>query len=189
MNALAPYMLAIKLGALAVLLVGAGVLCWRCHRAGVAAGVAQCAVEITTGDRKHSDACTKAADGANAAAVAVAQAAARAQERASQEKITAIEAHYAQELSDAKAESDRVVSDLRAGSLRLREQWRGCEAATGVPAPAARVVGTDAATIDRRESAGRIVRTADDADAQIRALQAVIRADRALIPSSAEPAR
>ena len=72
-----------------------------------------------------------------------------------------------------------VIAGLRAGTLRLREQWRGCTAAAGVPGTAASTAGPDAAAEQRSEGARDLVRIAAEADAQIRALQAVIRADRA----------
>lgn len=78
---------------------------------------------------------------------------------------------------DAEAKQAIVVNDLRSGNLRLRKHWAGCEAGR-VSDAAAASRELDAATRDREESAGRIVRAAAEADAQIRALQNLLRAER-----------
>lgn len=98
-------------------------------------------------------------------------------ERAAAKRANAIAAQYEQDKINAEAAAKRTADDLRAGNLRLRQQWEGCKAG-GVP-QANRAAGQpDAAADDRAESAGRIVRAADDADAQIRALQDFIRSER-----------
>lgn len=123
-------------------------------------------------------------DAANAEASA--QRAARSAEQAQAARNAKIDAAYQRGLNDAKATADRVVADLRDGNLRLREQWRGCEAAARVPAPAAAQSGPDAAAgvpaedpqrAVRDASAGRLVRYGAEADALITALQARIRSD------------
>lgn len=102
---------------------------------------------------------------------------ARDQEREAAKRANAIAAQYEQDKLNAESAAKRTADDLRAGNLRLRQQWEGCKAG-GVP-QANRAAGQlDAAADDRAESAGRIVRAADDADAQIRALQEFIRSER-----------
>lgn len=104
--------------------------------------------------------------------------AAQARQQAQAESIAAIDAQHARELQHAKQDADRTIADLRAGAVRLREQWRGCEAAASVPGAAAGTSQPDAAAELRAASAARIIGAAAAADAQIRALQAVIRAER-----------
>lgn len=172
------------IGALALIIVGGlafGYLHHRFHAAGVADGIASCSRRIATMNEKGADACAlaiAALNGKFAKAEAKAQADARAREQAHAAEMMAITTRQAQELQDAKANGDRVAADLRAGNLRLRQQWRGCEAAGGVPAAGAGVARADGADERRAESAGDLVRIAAEQDARIRALQAVIKADR-----------
>lgn len=123
-------------------------------------------------------------DAANAEASA--QRAARSAEQAQAARNVKIAAAYQRGLTDAKAAADRVVADLRDGNLKLRAQWRGCEASTRVSAPAAAEPGVDAAAdagaedsqrAVRDASAGRLVRYGAEYDALIKALQARIRSD------------
>lgn len=100
---------------------------------------------------------------------------------ASHEYALAMEAvaqRYETEKQDAEQRAEKLAADLRAGAVRLRERWQGCPASSSVPAAAAAAGEPDAGTADRAESAARIVRAAADCDAQVRGLQAVIRADR-----------
>lgn len=113
-----------------------------------------------------------------AQATAKAEAAARAKEQASADQMAAVDAQHAQELQHAKQDADAVIADLRAGTLRLRRQWRGCETAASVPAPGASVASPDAAAEQRSEGARDLVRIAAEADSEIRALQAIVKADR-----------
>lgn len=84
---------------------------------------------------------------------------------------------YEKGKQDAQAESERIVADLRAGTLQLRQRWQGCESAraTVFAAPAGQF---DAGTADREESASRIVRAAIEADEQIRGLQRLLIQER-----------
>ena len=102
---------------------------------------------------------------------------ARDREREAAKRANAIAAKYEQDKIDAEAAAKRTADDLRAGNLRLRQQWEGCKAG-GVPQVNRAAGQPDAEADDRAESAGRIVRAADDADAQIRALQDFIRSER-----------
>jgi hypothetical protein len=75
----------------------------------------------------------------------------------------------------AKAARDRVVADVRAGRLRLREDWRDLPAS-------ATASERDGQAERRATAAGRAVGIGAAADAQLAACQAVIRADRGLTP-------
>ena len=102
---------------------------------------------------------------------------ARDQEREAAKRANEIAAQYEQDKLNAEAAAKRTADDLRAGNLRLRKQWEGCKAG-GVPKANGAAGQPDASADDRAEGAGRIVRAADDADAQIRALQDFIRSER-----------
>lgn len=98
-------------------------------------------------------------------------------ERAAAKRANEIAAQYEQDKINAEAAAKRTADDLRAGNLRLRQQWEGCKAER-VPQANGAAGQPDAAADDRAESAGRIIRAADDADAQIMALQDFIRSER-----------
>lgn len=109
----------------------------------------------------------------------IAQADAKAQEAARQaelkfaDAIAKADAQYEKGKQDAQVSADRVVADLRAGTLRLRKEWAGCETSRlSEAAQSAREL--DAAEQRRIESASRIVRAAAECDAQVAGLQAVI---------------
>lgn len=110
-----------------------------------------------------------------AEATAAATTAARKAEQAQADALSAAAQSYERGRDDAQAHADRVIADLRAGNIRLRARW-SAPAACRVPAPAASVARADAAERSRQESAGRIVLAADQCDAQVAALQDVIRA-------------
>lgn len=102
---------------------------------------------------------------------------ARDQEREAAKRANAIAAQYEQDKLNAESAAKRTADDLRAGNLRLRQQWEGCKAG-GVHQANGSAGQPDAAADDRAESAGRIVRAAEEADAQIRGLQEFIRSER-----------
>lgn len=103
--------------------------------------------------------------------------AARAEEKAKADAVNAVATAYERGKTDAKANGERVAADLRAGNLRLRDQWRGCEA-RGVSGTATGA-GEPAGSAELRATgAGDLVRAAAEADAWIRALQSVTQADR-----------
>lgn len=112
------------------------------------------------------------------AARAKAASEALAKQTALQAQYAAIDAQRMQEFKNAQAKGDVVVADLRAGTLRLQNQWAGCEAAAGMSSAAIRAGQLDAAAARRAESAAAIVRIGAEADARIRSLQSVIKADR-----------
>lgn len=82
---------------------------------------------------------------------------------------------------DAERKSLDVVAGLRAGTVRLRQHWQGCEATSRASASASAAREFDAVAQVRAEAAGRIVRYGAEADAQVRGLQDVIRKDREAI--------
>lgn len=96
---------------------------------------------------------------------------ARKSEKRAADAMERISGAYEQGKRDAEAKSVAVVADLRAGNLKLRDHWRGCqrdaEAATSAAV-------ADAEARVREEAAGRIVRVGAEADAQVRGLQSVV---------------
>jgi hypothetical protein len=99
--------------------------------------------------------------------------AAREKEQARAAAAAAVGEAYEKGKQDAEAAGKRVADDLRAGNLRLRERWQGC-----VSSAAATPGEPDASAEDRANSAGRVIAAGDAADAQVRALQDFIRAER-----------
>lgn len=100
------------------------------------------------------------------------------------------EQRHAQELADvarlhqedrrnAERTQERVVADVRADNLRLREHWRGCETAR-LSEAATGAGGADAGADLRATGAGDLVRIGADADAQVRGLQRALNACVAL---------
>jgi hypothetical protein len=109
-------------------------------------------------------------------------------ERDSAKAITAIERQrvaraeqvatkFEQEKQDAERKGSAVAAGLRNGNLQLQQRWQGCEAAR-VSDLGAGIAQSDGGADDRSGSAGRIVRAAAHCDAQVRGLQAQVRADR-----------
>ncbi|MBS0200301.1 MAG: lysis protein [Proteobacteria bacterium] len=97
-------------------------------------------------------------------------------ERESVRVANQVAAQYEQDKINAQARADSLAADLRAGRVRLREPWRTCP--TAVPEAAADP-GKPAGEADARtEGAVDLVRDADNADAQIRALQELLKAER-----------
>lgn len=144
--------------ALAVLAVTAGMLAM--HFRGAAA---------VSADRQHQAESRADQLGASLKASEVA----RAKEHAQAEYFHAISGQYEQDKLHAEADSKRLAADLRAERVRLRPEWR-CD----VPQAPASASKPDAGADDRAASASRIVRAAADADDQIRALQAILKAER-----------
>lgn len=129
----------------------------------------QCAVEKA---KAIEQANTRAAE-----ATAAAQESARKVESAQAKAANDIAESYEQGKRDAQAIADRTLADQRTGDIRLRNIWQG--AATRCMSNLDNATGQlDAARRDREESAARIVRSAAEADRQIAALQAFIRAER-----------
>lgn len=97
-------------------------------------------------------------------------------ERQRVKRAEAVATQYEQEKVDAESKGAAVADGLRAGNLRLQQRWAGCEAR--VSDLAASPGQPDGAADDRAEGASDLVRAAAEADAQIRGLQALVRADR-----------
>ena len=114
------------------------------------------------------------AEAAHARAAKDASELARLREHELATRANAIGQAYERGKDDAKRKADAVAADLRAGNLRLRDEWRGCEARR-VSDPAAPAGSGDAAAQRRIEAAGAVVRVGAEADAQLAACQAVIR--------------
>ncbi len=98
---------------------------------------------------------------------------ARAAEHAQAEQFQAIAQQYEQDKISAEANSKQLAADLRAERVRLRPEW-----ACRVPETATGAGQRDAGAALRAESASRIIGSAAEADAQIRQLQAILRAER-----------
>jgi hypothetical protein len=84
---------------------------------------------------------------------------------------------YEQGKHDAESNAASLLSDLRTGTVRLQNRWAGCEAQRRAEA-AGVARQRDAAATDRQESASRIVRAADECDAQVRGLQEILMSER-----------
>lgn len=112
-----------------------------------------------------------AAKRASAAVVAIQ--AARSKEQWWASAFANADAQNQKDMRDAQADYDRTVADLRAGNLRLRAQWR-CPMSAAANADSGGSGGSD----DWQTSAGRIVRAADQCDAQVRRLQTKLKAER-----------
>lgn len=113
----------------------------------------------------------------------------RAAERKSVEQMTVIDQQHQEEIQRAIQERDDIISDLRAGNLRLRERFT-------CPSPELPGAGPAASGGDAGESAGlqpadaefliRLAAEADEVTRQLAACQAVIRADRESIDAKTE---
>jgi hypothetical protein len=110
--------------------------------------------------------------------------AARTSEQAHGQALTVIESNHLKAAHDEKAKFDRTISDLRAGTLRLRDNLI-CAADSGsLPssAPGATLSPDPGNRGLQPEDVEALVRIAADADQvarQLEAAQAVIAADRA----------
>ena len=125
----------------------------------------------------RADAASNKAALSQAKAETVAQQGAREAEHASAARANEIAESYERGKQDAQDTASRTAADLRAGNIKLRNEWAGCETQrlSDAAASASRI---DAGADDRAASASRIVRAAAEADAQIRGLQALVKADR-----------
>lgn len=103
--------------------------------------------------------------------VAMAEAKARATEQRRVEDLAELAAKHEKELQDAQVRSDRVVADLRAGNLRLRQHWQGAIATCDLSRDSAAAIAAEREAELREQGAADLVRLAAEADAQVRALQ------------------
>ncbi|SON93567.1 hypothetical protein [Xanthomonas citri] len=127
-------------------------------------------------DRSADVATSEQKAGAAIGALAGEQAA-RAAEHKQAESLADIGAKHEEDRQAAQAVPDAVVADLRNGALKLRDGWASCETQR-LAETAAGTRERDAAAERREEFAGAVVRVGRDADDQLRACQAVVRADR-----------
>lgn len=107
---------------------------------------------------------------------ATAAQAVRTRETEVRDLLDASNQYREQGIADAVESQQALVADLRAGNRRLQQQWAGCPAAASVPGDAETQPSADDAADLRAASAGRIARAGDDADIQVRGLQAYARA-------------
>lgn len=128
------------------------------------------------------------ADDAKAAAEAKeaqeqAEAAARAAEKEQQKRYDALAEQFEREKQESEDAYHRDVAALRAGNLKLRKQWQGCQASLpGAEDPAAE---PDGLAELREEGAADLVRLNRDADTWIRDLQVAL--NTCLNPTGAVP--
>lgn len=104
---------------------------------------------------------------------------ARDEEQKSAAEMATIGDKHEQDRQAAETVPDAVVADLRAGNLRLRNDLATCTT-DRLSQAVAGTVERDAGAQLREEVAGAAVRIAVDADDQLRACQAVVRADRGM---------
>lgn len=118
------------------------------------------------------------------------EAAQRAKYVENQLEITQLNVSIAYERGrdDAEKEAMRTVADLRSGNLRLQQRWAGCETQR-LSEASATASQSDAASWDRSESAGRIVRAAKQCDAQVEGLQRLLTLEREQTASSDDSSR
>jgi uncharacterized protein YciW len=110
--------------------------------------------------------------------------AARTSEQAHGQALTAIESNHLKAVHDEKAKFDRTITDLRAGTLRLRDNLTCAADSSSLPSAATgATLSLDAGKRGLQpEDVETLVRIAADADQvahQLEAAQAVIAADRA----------
>lgn len=98
---------------------------------------------------------------------------ARAIEHSQGQALADIGEKHEQDRAAAQAVPAAVAADLRAGNVRLRQEWAGCET-RALSQAAAGAIERDALAQRREQLAGEIVRIGRDADDHVRACQAVI---------------
>ena len=99
------------------------------------------------------------------------------EERAKAQALAGIGAQHEDDRREAETVPAVVVADLRAGNLKLRREWQGCETQRLSDAATA-TRERDALAASRDALAGDLVRVGRDADDQLRACQSVVQADR-----------
>lgn len=104
---------------------------------------------------------------------------ARTIEQSQGQALATIGAKHEEDRTAAEAVPAAVAADLRNGNVRLRQEWAGCETRLLSQAVAS-TIERDALAQSRGELAGAVVRVGRDADDQLAACQAVIKADRGL---------
>lgn len=109
--------------------------------------------------------------------LAAASESARASEQRHADAIAAADIHYQREKADADQTANRLAADLRSGVLKLRRELAACGATARVPQAAGDTGGTDG-TAELRTAVAGSVAVGAQCDARVRALQAVVAADR-----------
>jgi hypothetical protein len=108
-----------------------------------------------------------------------------AQRRAEQGQAEAIlkaAENYEKGKADAKQDADNTVAAMRAGNIRLRDQWATCQATASALSSTASGQRADGQNRLREESVGRILRAVGQCQAQRDALQAALMGERATSP-------
>lgn len=155
---------------------------------GVDAERARRVAEVATLNATH-DADLAAIDRTNRDALATAQQATRDAERIAGLRIAAIDAAGTKALHEQQVAADRTIAGLRAGTIRLREQYaQAARPGDGGPSGGAGQAGTSPRMGDGPAIGGfgepdviAILGAARDGDhwaEQLRACQAIVRSDR-----------
>lgn len=140
-------------------LVLVALVLWAVHHDGYKAGQAEGQAKLTA----HLQ--------ADAKALAQARADAETDRAKRQKDADSLYATLQKDKADALAKQNRLIADLRAGTVQLQKRWLGCS--TGHGTGNGPGVGDGEADL-RNESAGRIIGYADSADAQVIYLQGLI---------------
>lgn len=175
LSPLAPYAALFKLGAIALLL---GFVFFGGRSCGKQAGNA----EVSALKASHAQTLQGIAEQTAKAAELSRLAAEKLREReqAQAQKFVDIAIENQARIQDAQAKADAVVTDLRAGNLRLRYQWQGCMSTSRIAAEAgASTRGADAEADLRSADIGRVHGVGLACDAHVESLQAVLIAERA----------
>lgn len=99
-----------------------------------------------------------------------------ATERRKAERLAEIATEYEVRKDEIETEAARTVADLRAGNLRLRQRWQGCQ--VQLPGAAASPGDADGQDGLRAEDIGRVLGWVKTLQAQRDGLQAVTQSDR-----------
>jgi hypothetical protein len=106
---------------------------------------------------------------------------ARATEHTQADTMSTIGAKHEEERTAAEAVPSAVVADLRTGDLQLRDDLATCTTSLLSQAVAS-TIERDAHAQLRAEVAGALVQVGRDANDHVKSCQAVIVADRAVVP-------
>lgn len=117
---------------------------------------------------------------AKAASLAVKASEANRQRESEQaQKFVELALENRRKVERVQANADAVVRDLRAGNLRLRQQWAGCLSAAGGSAEAATSAGgTDGEADVSGAGFGRVLGIVGACQAHVESLQSVLTAER-----------
>ena len=110
-----------------------------------------------------------------AAKVAAVEERAKRREATLKSEMKDVELAYQEKLKNAQVKADLLTAQLDAGTIQLRKHWRGCP--SGVPTSQGSS-GADEDAKLRSASAGRIVGTVASCEAQVIALQDILRKER-----------